>query len=97
MKKEILIKEKLVLMICGDEFAILQREANDDGMIGVTFSMPVTPKTADLLDQSGIVTVQQFSGDGILIFKRRDFYQLQLMIELIIDILEKYETEQNLS
>lgn len=97
MKKDILLKEKLALIICGSEFAILQREANEDGLTGITFSIPVTARIADLLNQSGIITVQQFSGDGILTFRRRDFYQTVLMIELIFDILEKYETESHLS
>lgn len=96
MKKDILLKDKLALIICGSEFAILQREANDDGLIGVTFSIPVTQKMVDLLEQSGIITVQQYNGDGIMTFKRRDFYQLHLMIELIIDILEKHETESHI-
>lgn len=97
MKKDIIVKEKVVLILCGSEFAILQREFKDEGMIAITLSIPVTPKIADLLDQSGIVAVQQYSEDGILTVKRRDFYQVSLMIELIIDILEKYETESNRS
>lgn len=97
MKKDIIVKEKVVLILCGSEFAILQREANGEGLTGITLSIPGTPKIADLLDQSGIVVVQQYFADGILTVKRLGFYQLTLMIELIIDILEKYETESNRS
>lgn len=94
MTLEILIKEHLVHIMRGSEFAILQRTPNDEGMLGITFSIPATPCMADLLDKSGIVETVNYSYSGTISFRRKNFYETHLMIELIIDILEKYETNK---
>ena len=48
MKPEAIIKDNLVLVICGDEFAVIERTIRNNGLQGITFSMPVTSKIADV-------------------------------------------------
>lgn len=90
MTQKILIKEHLVYIMFGSEFAILQRTPNDEGVLGITLSIPVTPFMVNLLCRSGIVEIVHYSCTGTISFRRKNFYDTHLMIELIIDILEKY-------
>ena len=95
MKSETIIKDHVIQIIYGDEFAILERKPNHDGLQGITFSIPILPRHADLLDKSGIVEVVKYSASGTLVFRRKSFYETHLIIELITDILEKYEAQRN--
>ena len=87
MKPEVIIKDNIVVITYNNEFAIIERRIRDNGLQGITFSMPITPKTADLLDKSGIVEVESFSESGVLTFRRKDFFETHLLIEVVMDIL----------
>lgn len=95
MKKEIIIKEHIIHIICGNEFATFDRNPNEDGLQGVTFSFSISPKAADIIEKSGIAEVCNYKKSGTLVFKKRWIYETHLMIEIISDIIEKYELEQN--
>ncbi len=73
------------------EFAVLQRSPNANGFIGITFSIPLAAKDADYINNSGIVTVHRFTADGTMVFTRKDFYDPYLMVDLILELLIKYE------
>lgn len=73
------------------EFAILNRTPNEEGLQGITFSIPLGSKDADIIDQSGIAEVISYNVSGIMTFKRKPFYTNSTMIELIVDILLKNE------
>lgn len=94
MKKNVFIKDSVILINCDDEFAVLQRNVDSNGKQGITFSIPINGRTADLLNSSGIVEVESYNSDGLLVFKRRNFYEATLMIDLITDILDKYQYEK---
>ena len=95
MKKGIIIKEHIVHVECGDEFATFSRQPNEKNKQWILFSIPITSQYADILDKSGIVEVESYSTSGQIIFKRRNFYETHLMAELITDILEKYHDGRN--
>lgn len=88
------IKEHVISIRSHEEFAILQRKPNENGLQGITFSFPVTAKDADLFDKSGIVEVISFSETGTMVFARKSFYENNLMIDLIYDLLKKHESQQ---
>lgn len=73
------------------EFAVLQRQPNENGFFGITLSIPLTAKDADYINNSGIVTVHRFTADGTMVFTRKNFYDPYVMIELILELLIKYE------
>lgn len=86
-----LIGENLISVRNIDEFAILERRPNAEGLTCITFSTPLTAHDADLIDRSGIVEVIKFSKSGTLVFTRKSFYENNKMIELIFDILNRHE------
>lgn len=75
------------------EFAVLQRQPNENGFFGITLSIPLTGKDADYINNSGIVTVHRFTQDGTMVFTRKDFYDPYVMVELILELLIKYEAK----
>lgn len=88
------IKEHVISIRSQEEFAILQRKPNENGLQGITFSFPVTAKDADLFDKSGIVEVISFSESGTMVFARKSFYENNIMIDLIYDLLKRHESQQ---
>lgn len=96
MKKEIFIKENIILVQCGNEFATFTRRPNDENVQTISFSIPITTKDVELLEQSGIVEVENYSALGQLVFKRLNFYETHLMAELITDILQKHHEKENI-
>lgn len=88
------IKEHIISIRSHEEFAILQRKPNENGLQGITFSFPVTAKDADLFDKSGIVEVISFSESGTMVFARKSFYENNIMIDLIYDLLKRHESQQ---
>lgn len=89
MKKEVIIKQNVILITGRDEFAVLDRNMRENGLQQIVFSSRITPIHADYLEKSGIVEVHSFKESGIISFKRKDFYETHLMIELVADIIEK--------
>ncbi len=89
MKKHYTIKPNVIHIECGDEFAIMDRYAGEEGLRTITFSTPITARDADIINQSGIAQVVGYSRDGKLSFTRDRFFETYLMCDLIVDILEK--------
>lgn len=89
MKKEVIIKENIVFVACGNEFAIFERHDNSKGLRSITFSIPVKPQMTDLIDKSGVADVQKYSASGTMVIRPKTFYENYKMAELIADILEK--------
>lgn len=96
MKKEVLVKPDLVLITVGNEFVTFSRQFTSEGFGGATFSFRLTPKIINRIESSGIVKVEQFNDDGILKYRRLDFYTLESMIDVFSEILE-YSQNLNLS
>ena len=92
--KTIEIGEKLISVRFKKEFAILERQPNESGLMCITFSIPLTARDADIIDKSGIAEVKQFTTSGTLVFARKSFYEPYKMVDLITDILTKYETKK---
>ena len=88
------VGEKLISVRGSREFAILERQPNESGLMCITFSIPLTSRDADIIDQSGIAEVKQFTTSGTLVFARKSFYEPYKMTDLITDILTKYETKK---
>lgn len=95
MTQNIIIKENVVLVEYGVEFAVFARRPDDNGLQGITFSMPITPHDADLIESSGIVEVVGYKISGLISFRRRPFYETYLMAEVVIDILKKQHEKEN--
>lgn len=93
LSNSIFVKEKLISVRSNNEFAILERQTNQDGLTCITFSIPLTANDVDIINQSGIAQVTQYSSSGTLVFTRKSFYDSHKMIDLITDILIKYETK----
>ena len=93
-KKEYRITYTVILVVCGDEFAILNRRPSEHGIFGVTLSFPPKPKMMDLFDNSGIVEILSYSDNGTFTFRRKPFYETHLMVDLLADLLEKHEQSQ---
>lgn len=93
MKKEVITREKIIIISYGDEFAILTRKPVRQAMQAVTFSIPVTAQMSDYLESSKIVKVQSYTVDGMLFFERRFGYDNFIMIEILMDLLERKHNE----
>lgn len=91
------IGDKLITVRYLDQFAILERRPNSDGLICITFSIPLTSHNADLIDGSGIAEVKKFSKSGTLVFTKKSFYDSYKMMDLITDILIKHEQQKRTS
>lgn len=89
MKKEVINRDKIVVISYGDEFAILAKNPVELGLQTVILSIPVTAEMADHLDSSKIIQVQRYTADGTLFFTRKFGYENSKMIELLIDLLER--------
>lgn len=90
MKKHYTIKPNVIHIECGNEFAIMDRYAGEEGLRNITFSTPLTAQDADIINQSGIAHVVNYSKNGKLSFTRDRFFETYLMCDLIVDILEKH-------
>jgi hypothetical protein len=88
MKKEIIIKDMIVLILHGDNFVTLSRYPDSNGFGKATFSFPLTAQLADRIERSKIVQVEKVSSDGSLVYRRLDFYTMERIIEVFTDILE---------
>lgn len=93
MKKEVINREKIVVISYDDEFAILAKNPVKLDLQTVMFSIPVTAQMADHLDSSKIVQVQRYTIDGTLFFKRKFGYENSKMVEILIDLLERNYNE----
>jgi hypothetical protein len=91
-KKEYRITNTVILVVCGDDFAILNRRPSDNGIFGITFSFPVKSWMVKDIENSGIASVESFNDDGLLTFSRKPFFETYLMIDVLTSIIEKYET-----
>ncbi len=88
MNKEVIVKPNLVLITAGSEFVTFSRQLTAEGFGGATFSIELTPQIADRIDNSGIVKVEQFNVDGILKFRKLNFYTLESIINVFAEVLE---------
>lgn len=95
MKSEIVIKPHLIYLEYGNEFAILQKDPNDEGLQAVTFSHEISALDADIIEKTGIANVESFRSDGVLLFIRKPYYETHIMCEIIIDILKRHEPKQD--
>lgn len=89
MKKEVINRDKIVVISYGDEFAILAKNPVELGLKIAILSIPITAEMADHLDSSKIIQVQRYTADGTLFFTRKFGYANSKMIELLIDLLER--------
>ena len=94
LQDSVSVRGALISIRAKEEFAILRRNANEDGLIWITFSIPLTVHDTDIIDKSGIAEVKKFSKSGTLVFTRKSFYEPFKMIDLIRDILMKYEAKE---
>ena len=94
LRNSIAIHDKIISIRNVKEFAILERSPSLEGLTGITFSIPITHSDADIINQSGIATVESHTASGTLVFTRKCFYDNYKMIDLILDILMRYETAQ---
>ena len=60
MKSEIVIKPHLIYLEYENEFAILQKDPNDEGLQAVTFSHEISALDADIIEKTGIANVESF-------------------------------------
>ena len=88
MNKEVIVKPNLVLITAGSEFVTFSLQLTAEGFGGATFSIKLTPQIADRIDNSGIVKVEQFNVDGILKFRKLNFYTLESIINVFAEVLE---------
>ncbi len=88
MKKEVIIKEAIVLIVLGNDFVTFSRYPNSEGFGKANFSFPITAALADRIEKSRIIQVEQISSDGTLNYRRLDFYTTERIIEVFTDILE---------
>jgi len=94
MKKDakIEIRDHIVHVIYGEEFATMTRS----GKQTITFSIPLIPAYADVIENSGIAEVESINfEESMITFQRKSFYETHIMAELIIDILSKHENEND--
>ena len=95
MKKdvEILIRDHVIHVSYGNEFATMIRRPDSDGLRKISFSIPLKGAYADVIENSGIASVQSVNYDECTItFLALAFYETHLIAELITDILQKHET-----
>ena len=86
---QIIIRDHLVHVIYGEEFATMTR--NKCKQVN-TFSIPLIPAYADIIENSGIAEVESVNiEDSTITFHRKSFYETHIMAELIAYILEKNE------
>lgn len=93
MKKEasVTIRDHLVHVKYGEEFATMTRKCEKQT---ITFSTQIKSAFADIIEQSGIAEVESVNiEESTITFSRKCFYETHVMAELILDILMKYETE----
>lgn len=91
-KVEIIIRDHIMHVQRGNEFATMTRRPGVDGLIKITFSIPMKGSYADIIDGSGIATVDNINYDECSIsFSALPFFETHLMAELIADILSKHE------
>jgi hypothetical protein len=98
MKKDvdIRVRDHIIHVAYGNEFATMTRLPNDEGVRNITFSFTPKGAYADLIDGSGIASVKNINYDECIIaFKSQPFYETHLMAEIIVDILQKHETENS--
>jgi len=94
MKKyvEIEIRLHIVHVKYGTEFATMTRQPDSDGLRKITFSIPLRGVYADVIEGSGIASVDTINYDECTItFRSLPFYETHLMSELITDILKRHE------
>ena len=82
------VKENHILITNIQQWAILDKRPNANGLQGITFSSDISAKDISIINSSGIAQVQTHNTSGTIAFTRKDFYTNSKMYELIIDILK---------
>ncbi|WP_352423456.1 hypothetical protein [Proteiniphilum sp.] len=98
MKKdvEILIRDHIVHVKFGNEFATMIRQPDSNGLRKINFSIPLRGAYADVIEGSGIASVDNINYEECSItFRSLPFYETHLIAELITDILKKHETSNS--
>lgn len=91
-KVEIIIRDHIMHVERGNEFATMTRRPDANGLRKITFSIPMKGSYADVIDRSGIATVDNINYDECSIsFSALPFFETHIMSELIADILSKHE------
>lgn len=96
MKKEIeiVIRDHILHVRCGQEFATVNRHPDSKGVRKITFSIPLEIEYANVIENSGIAEVDAINFEECTItFRSLSFYETHLMAELITDIFERYENK----
>mgnify|MGYP000855900422 CR=1 FL=1 len=80
MKKEVINRDKIVVISYGDEFAILAKKPVKLDLQTIILSIPVTAAMADHLDSSKIIQVQRYTVDGTIFFTRKFGFESNVSI-----------------
>lgn len=72
-----------------NEWAMLERRPNSEGCQGITFSTEVTEGDVAIINNSGIANVVLVNPSGTISFQRKDFFNIQTMIEVVMDIIQR--------
>lgn len=91
--KTIEVKEKYVIISAYNEYIKFSRRSQENNLFRIRFSMPVSPRMADLIDKSGIVEVVEYDGSGKMTFRKKPFFETHLFSEILIDIIERYHDD----
>lgn len=85
------IREHIIHVKVGSEFATMTRTPNENNQHMILFSTPITAKDADIINTSGIAEVHEVSIDNrTIMFSKCNFFETHIMSELIVNILNRH-------
>lgn len=91
MKKDVtIIKDAIVLIVVGENFVTFPRYTDENGFAKAKFSFPLSGELADRIESSKIVKVEKISGNGVLRYRRLEFYTTERIIEIFTDLINFY-------
>lgn len=92
MKKAIEIRQNILFVRLGSEFAVMTRVRDSEGHLKIIFSIPLRMEYADYISESGVALVDEISCDeGFMKLAPSTLFETIEMVELVTDILEKHE------
>lgn len=92
---EINITSNIVTFTYDNDFLIVSRKINQDGIGSITSSFPFSQELINRIESSKIIKIQKAEPSGAYLYRTLPFYSLSKMVVVFTDIMQYYEALKN--
>lgn len=92
---EVSINSNIVTFTSGNNFMIVSRETNPEGIGSITTSFPLSHDLIERIESSKILKIEKVEPSGAYTYRPLHFCTFSKLIEVFTDTLQYYETPKN--